>query len=160
MFSTKGAQRMVLTARTAGEVMKANPVSIRADATGREAIEVLTDRGFGAAPVIDEAGRPVGVVSRSDVMIYYRNKRESGPDLLNRLEGHGQGTGSSQAETAAPARVSDIMTPAVFGVPSDTPANRVVGDMVGLKVHRVFVVDSDGILTGVISAFDVLRHLR
>jgi CBS domain-containing protein len=35
----------------------------------------------------------------------------------------------------------------------------VVGDMLALKVHRLFVVD-DGILVGVISAFDVLRKLR
>jgi hypothetical protein len=30
---------------------------------------------------------------------------------------------------------------------------------VGLKVHRVFVVDASGVLVGVISALDVLRHL-
>jgi CBS domain-containing protein len=35
----------------------------------------------------------------------------------------------------------------------------VVEDMLGLKVHRLFVVDGNGILVGVISALDVLRHL-
>jgi predicted transcriptional regulator len=29
-----------------------------------------------------------------------------------------------------------------------------------LKVHRLFVVDRAGVLIGVISALDVLRHLR
>jgi CBS domain-containing protein len=32
--------------------------------------------------------------------------------------------------------------------------------MLGLKVHRVFVVNGGGVLVGVISALDVLRHLR
>ena len=74
MFPARTAPRMVLTARTAAELMKANPVSIRADASVREALEVLTDRGFGAAPVIDEAGRPVGVLSRSDILVHDREQ--------------------------------------------------------------------------------------
>jgi CBS domain-containing protein len=52
------------------------------------------------------------------------------------------------------------MTPVVFSVSPEAPARRVVGDMLGLKVHRLFVVGSDGVLVGVISALDVLRHLR
>jgi predicted transcriptional regulator len=32
--------------------------------------------------------------------------------------------------------------------------------MLGLKVHRLFVVDAAGVLVGVISALDVLRHLQ
>jgi CBS domain-containing protein len=56
--------------------------------------------------------------------------------------------------------VREIMTPVVFSVPSEASARRVVGDMLGLKVHRVFVVDVSGVLVGVISALDVLQHLR
>ena len=52
------------------------------------------------------------------------------------------------------------MTPAVFACAPDTPVQRVVSDMVGLHVHRLFVVDDDGILIGVISTMDVLRQLR
>jgi CBS domain-containing protein len=44
-------------------------------------------------------------------------------------------------------------------VAPDTLAGKVVSEMVSLKVHRLFVVDDDGILVGVISALDVLRHL-
>ena len=32
--------------------------------------------------------------------------------------------------------------------------------MLGLNVHQLFVVDPDGVLTGVVSALDVLRRLR
>jgi CBS domain-containing protein len=52
------------------------------------------------------------------------------------------------------------MTPAIFSVAPDTAASRVVEEMLALKVHRLFVVDSDGTLVGVITALDVLRHLR
>ena len=43
---------------------------------------------------------------------------------------------------------------------SETPAAKVVEQMVALKVHRLYVVEPDGTLVGVISAQDVLRHLR
>ena len=56
-------------------------------------------------------------------------------------------------------RVGDLMTPAVFAVSPTTPVARVVADMVALKVHQMYVVDAAGVLVGVISAIDVLRHL-
>ena len=60
----------------------------------------------------------------------------------------------------AAMRARDVMTPAVFSVPPDTPAATVIRRLLALKVHRLFVVDEDGVLVGVISAADVLRHLE
>jgi CBS domain-containing protein len=63
---------------------------------------------------------------------------------------------------SAPARCApecDLMTPVVFTVTLDTPAEQVVHQMLALKIHRLFVLDETGVLVGVISAIDVLRHL-
>ena len=65
---------LTLTTATAADLMSPNPVSLRADATVREAIALFVERGFGAAPVIDHAGRPVGVVSRTDVLLHEREQ--------------------------------------------------------------------------------------
>jgi CBS domain-containing protein len=143
------APRLTLWAETAADLMTSNPMSIRADATVGEAIEVLTDHGYSAAPVIDEAGHPLGVVSRADILVHDR-ERTSGP-LLNPLP---------PAEAADATRVRDIMTPAVFSVRPTTPAASVVEQMLELKVHRLYVVEDDGTLVGVITALDLLRHLR
>ena len=70
-----------------------------------------------------------------------------------------QGGGSPLEASVDRATVRDVMTPAIFGVAPDTPAAEVVREMVALKVHRLFVVDSAGVLVGVISALDILRHL-
>jgi CBS domain-containing protein len=163
----QAATPLTLAVSTAADLMTPNPVSISQDATVKQAAEALANRGFSAAPVIDAAGRPVGVVSRTDVMTFYRHKPEPVPGLPASPGGCDEGAGPGearpggvQAENAAQARVRDIMTPAVFGVASDAPARRVVGDMVGLNVHRVFVVDADGVLVDVISAFDVVRHFH
>src|ERR671938_539119 len=62
---------MVLGARTAADLMTPNPVSIRHSATVPEAAAFLAARGISAAPVIDETGRPVGVVSRTDIIRHH-----------------------------------------------------------------------------------------
>src|SRR5438128_1821807 len=65
-------QTLTLCAGNAAELMTPNPVSIRANATVREALALLLDHGYSAAPVIDDAGRPLGVLSRSDLLIHDR----------------------------------------------------------------------------------------
>jgi CBS domain-containing protein len=156
---------LTLWAETAADLMMTNPMSIRANATVREAVEMLTDHGFSAAPVIDEAGRALGVVSRADILVHDREKgtKEGATayyepaDLKTGGERLGPGF---HVQAMDAALVRDIMTPAVFSVGPATPAAKVVEQMVALKVHRLYVVEEDGTLVGVISALDVLRHLR
>ena len=52
----------------------------------------------------------------------------------------------------------DLMTPDVFAVAPEASALSVAQEMVQKNVHRLFVVDRDGVLVGVISALDLLRH--
>ena len=147
--------QLALHAETAADLMLGNPMSIREDASVQEAMVLFTTKGFSAAPVIDAAGRPVGVLSRSDIIIHERTNLEWGaqavkPPIPETLT----------AKPAAKTRIRDLMTPAVFSVSPDTSAAKVVQEMLALGVHRLFVVEKDGVLVGVISALDVLRHLH
>jgi CBS domain-containing protein len=158
-----GTAPLVLDAATAADLMVPNLVSIEADATVAAAVELLVGKGYSAAPVIDESGRAVGVLSRSDVLIHGRERsRGAVPDYYTRAEltEGGTETPAYRPDRDAGVRVSDLMTPVVFTVAPEAPAARVVGDMVALKVHRLFVSDREGVLVGVISALDVLQHLR
>jgi CBS domain-containing protein len=67
-------QRMILEATKAKDMMRPNPVSIEESATIREGVAFLVDKGFSAAPVIDGAGRPVGVLSHTDVLMHDREQ--------------------------------------------------------------------------------------
>jgi CBS domain-containing protein len=158
---------MHLPAGTAAGLMTTNPVSLEADATLREAVALLADRGISAAPVIDQAGRPVGVFSRSDVLRHDREEvrhARPAPEFYTRRElelaaGEELPDGF-QVELVDATAVQELMTPAVFSVPAGTPVDKVVEQLVALDVHRLFVVDPDGVLVGVVTAMDILRHLR
>lgn len=137
-------------------------MSIRRDATLREAIQNLTDCGYSAAPVIDESGQPIGVISRTDILNHSRDRVHS-PSPCDNTDwdlfpdpwwSEGPALAAEDVTT-----VAEVMTPAIFTVSLQTPAREVVRRMLELKVHHLFVVDSNLALVGVISPLDVLQHL-
>jgi len=159
---TKAPPQMVLEAATAEDLMTPNPISIHAGASMQEALALLTDRGFSAAPVIDDAGRPLGVLSRTDLLVHQRERGASVP-LVDPAEWESSSHRPHEGfgvEVVDSTQVRDIMTPIVFTVLLETLAAQVIEQMLALRVHHLFVVDEDRALVGVISPLDVLRHLR
>jgi CBS-domain-containing membrane protein len=134
---------LTLRAATARDLMSDRPISVRANATVADAVELLTMKGFSVAPVIDESGRSVGVLSHSDILIHER-------------ECAARERFSGEAPTTL---VRDIMTPAMFSVSPNASAASVVEQMLELNVHHLFVVDAAGVVLGVIGTFDILRNL-
>lgn len=117
------------------DLMTPSPVSLRDGITVGEAAVFLWERGIGAAPVANDAGRPVGVLSRSDVLLAVNAGIENAP-------------------------VREMMTHGVITVPPDATALDAVEAMVRQRVRRVFVVDGDGIVVGVVSTTDLFRALK
>src|SRR5881392_3820082 len=91
--------RLVLDGITAGELMTPNLVSIEETATIEDAVAFLTDKGISAAPVIDAAGHPIGVLSRGDIIVHDRAKLQH------------QDADPASPRAVDPNRVRDIMTP-------------------------------------------------
>jgi CBS domain-containing protein len=154
---------LTLNAATAANLMTPNPLSIRQNATVKEAAAFLTDRGISAAPVIDDAGRAVGVLSRADIVVHHRQETQFVPEFYERtdLAAHTDEPFAEgfQVENVDRSQVRDIMTPVVLAVSLNDSARKVITRMLDEKVHRLFVVDGD-VLVGVISALDVLRRIQ
>lgn len=163
LVHAKHALPMVLSASRAANFMTPNPLSISQNTPVSEAATFLARRGISAAPVIDEAGRPVGVVSSIDILIHMGQAavyQVGAPRGDARPESRAISGDNSWAETANRCTVREIMTPGVFCVHPETPAAKVVEKMLALKVRRLFVVDDKDALIGVISAIDILGQLR
>ena len=155
---TGHAARPVRTLATAANVMIPNPRSINQNATVRETAEILLEHGLHVAPIIDDTGRPVGVVSRTDLLDYWGRRR----DRLAALAAGEVITTSVELDAASPGdeiTVQEIMTPVVFGVRMNASIDGIVDKVTALEVRSLFVTDGDGVLVGTISVFDVLRHL-
>jgi CBS domain-containing protein len=137
----KSLNRFDRWARRVADRMTRDPRSIRADATIREAISFLTNSGTGAAPVINEAGRPIGVLSLSDLVGAIREHRIEEQTFFN-------------------LQVGRLMTPFVLLVNAETPIHAVVGDLLDFKIRQIYVTDDDGVLVGVLSRADLLRDFH
>jgi CBS domain-containing protein len=146
MLQARAGTRLTLEATTAADLMRPNPLSIRDTATVHEALVSLTGHDASAAAVLDKTGRPVGVLSRTDLLVHEREQINAKPP-----------TATADAEQT---RVRDLMTPVVISVRPDTPAHEVIQQLVQMNVERLFVVDGSGALVGVVSALDVLRRLH
>lgn len=164
---TTSEPRLVLDASTAADLMNPKPISVEADESIRHATAFLVDNGYTAAPVIDEAGKLMGVLSQTDLLIHQREAvagaypsgdflEESGlPDRLA-----AQITTTIEALDVDQTRVRDVMTPVVFSVSPTTPASKVVDQLLKQGVHRLYVVDDSGVLVGIVSTIDILRRLK
>jgi CBS domain-containing protein len=127
---------MIKIAREKGllvrDVMTPDVFVILTGTLATTAAALLTERHVSAAPVVAPHGKPVGIVSRADLL-----------DPRHSFEG---------------ARVEDAMTRVLYGVRPTDPAITAVRLMVTEAIHRVVVVE-DGRLVGVVSAMDILRVL-
>ena len=151
---------LTLKGKTAADLMTASVVSLHDGASIKEAAACFIDKGISAAPVIDKAGHPVGVLSQTDIVIHDREKVHYLPAFRGPVNYEEIDLDEFQIEETDQTEVREVMTPAVFTIPALAPATRVIEEMTSMNVHRLFVVDASGVLVGVISTLDVLRHLE
>ena len=62
--------------RPVSEVMTPSPLAVRADATMKEAVEILSKRKISELPALDDEGRPVGVLDVTDVVAFMPARKE------------------------------------------------------------------------------------
>jgi len=123
---------------TAAEVMTRGVFTLPGSLSIREAAWALMHRGVGAAPVHDDEGHLVGVFSNVDLLEAELVRGPNDAELQERP-------------------VNEVMTPAVIAVGTNDPLDEVIELMAEHGYRRVFVVDDDGRLAGVVATMDILR---
>ncbi len=117
-------------------------------------IELLQRRRISGVPVAGPDGRPVGIVSRTDLFQVLDHELPPSSEIAGpepRVDGDAFGR-----VLARPVR--EIMTKRVIAVGEESLLSDVAQAMVGERVHRVLVL-RDGVLVGLVSAFDLASAL-
>ena len=132
---------------TVKDVMTTEVVAVRRETTFKEMAAVLRRYRVSALPVVDDAGRVIGVVSEADLLA---KEALADPGVAAELLRH-QDIRKAQGLTAG-----DLMTrPAVTAAPGD-PVEQAARMMHFMRVKRLPVIDSGGQLVGIVSRSDVL----
>lgn len=152
-----------LQTMTAEQIMCQSVLTAPFDWSVDRLARFLIDKNISGAPVVDQSGQVIGVVSSSDVV------RQAGSGLVDMAKRDDDFYRSMTDASLSPedqrafhesidqsVLVNDIMTPMVFEVALDTPLQRVAEAMVKGRIHRV-IVTRKGQLKGIISALDLLK---
>jgi CBS domain-containing protein len=129
--------------------MTTSVVAVRQDASFKEMAAMLRSRRISAFPVIDDAGRVVGVVSEGDLLVKEAVNAD-GTSLLAALR-HVR-----EDDKVAGITAGDLMTAPAVTVGPDAPVEQAARLMYDRRVKRLPVVNSAGRLVGIISRVDVL----
>lgn len=121
------------------ELMQTNLRTISTDATVADAVVAFAEAQVSALPVLDRAGRAVGVLSTREIL--NAESACDSPLMRERLFER--------------ARVLEIMNPWPTTIDPDLDVRRAAQEMLYLNVQRLFV-EYDGALVGVISQTDIV----
>ena len=141
----------------AKDVMTTNVAAVRPDTALSDAIGMMLDRHISGLPVVDGAGRLVGVLTEGDLL----RRSEIGTETTRaRWIDFLMGPGNLAAEYVRThgRQVDNLMTRDVATVDPETPLTEVVKLMERRHVKRVPVVRDDK-LVGLVSRADLLRAL-
>jgi CBS domain-containing protein len=132
------------------DVMSADPVSVRESLSFKELAARIRESGVSALPVLDGAGRVIGVVSESDLLAKEALSCAAPAGLVSGIAHR------RDRRKAAGVTARDLMTsPAVTVAPDDT-IERAARLMYERGFERFPVVDAVGRLIGTLSRADAL----
>lgn len=151
----------------AKDIMTEEVMVARADWSLQRLAEFFVEKSISGAPVTNENGKLMGVVSSTDIVssntLPENDPRSYGPHeyyLQNLERRYAQVEISSFTIDGEPlTTVGDIMTPTVFKVSEDTPVQQVAGTMIKNRIHRIFVTREEKVV-GIISSADMLKVIR
>jgi CBS-domain-containing membrane protein len=130
---------------TIADMVPATWIMTRAVICAREDLEVskvmdlMVEHHIGSIPVVDADGRPVGMVTKLDVLEYTIAARDP--------------------ECSPATTLSRMMMPLALTLDVHATVAHVAAMMAIEDVHHVPIVAEDGTLVGVISTMDVVRWL-
>jgi len=114
------------------QIMSERLVTARPEMPVGDLIQMLRTQHVGCVPIVNEAGRPMGIVTKLDVV-----------ECLN--------------DGRATAR--ELMMPLAMSLESHATVGQAAALMSKEDIHHVLVVDEDRRLIGVVSALDIARWL-
>lgn len=118
---------------TVQAVMTRAVVAVRADLPLDTVRGLFLERGIGGAPVVDEEGRPIGMISKTDLLQ----------------------AGASRAGST----VADAMSRRVWTLTERAPISEAAALLASEGVHRAPVLGREGRVVGIVTVLDVLRWL-
>ena len=139
----------------ARDVMIAPVITVKPSTTVEEVAKLFLEKKITAAPVLDDAGKLVGIVSEGDLL----HRVEAGTERRRQwwlrafIE---DDTLAAEYVKAHGRKVSDVMTRSVIAAAPHTPLHEIATSMEKNGVKRLPVLEN-GLLVGIVSRSNLLQ---
>jgi CBS domain-containing protein len=147
----------------ARDIMTAPAITVKPDLPVKDLVALFRDQRIGGAPVVDDDGKLVGIVTEGDLMamdadIALPHYFEIFDSIIY-LESEKKFR--DRVEKAAAANVEQLMTDGdkVKTIAPDDPARAAATLMSKHRFDRVPVVDEDGAVVGIVTRHDIMKIL-
>ncbi|MBY0383359.1 MAG: CBS domain-containing protein [Xanthobacteraceae bacterium] len=140
----------------AHDVMVSPVITVGQTATVRDVARILLEKRISAAPVIDNVGKLVGIVTESDLM----HRIEAGTERPYSWWVHflaGDATIAADYVKSHAAKVEDIMTSDVITAAPETPLHEIAALLEEHQIKRVPIVSKAGDLVGIVSRANLIQ---
>jgi CBS domain-containing protein len=138
-----------LLALTAADLMSTPVVTIPHDLSLREAARLLSQSSISGAPVVNEEGQCIGVLSSSDFITWAGETGEA----ISFVAPWGE---RINIDDSPDKELRDYMTMQPFTVAPATAIGQLAQQMVDAHIHRVLVVAEQGRPCGIVASSDIL----
>lgn len=145
------------------EIMTRQVITVREDDSVADAVAVLQAHQIAGAPVLNEQGQVVGVVSEADIIKLLDTFRWYQPllstlDFLHLYESKPQDL-QADIEKASQRKVQEIMSKEPETVLPETLIDDAAQIMYVTGYNRLPVVDRSGTLVGIVTRADIIASL-
>lgn len=139
------------------DVMRTEVVTVAPNTSVAAIVTLLLQRGYRSLPVVDENGRPQGIITDGDLL--------NRAGLSARLDLQAELSAAEWQQQLAELRAQDVtavslMTSPLITIPTTASLRQAVQVMTQHDLKRLPVVDEDGRLAGWISRVDILRTVE
>jgi CBS domain-containing protein len=135
----------------AGEVMNRQVVTIRPEASLRQAAALLVKYGLNAVPVVNETGELVGMLGIRDLLTAPQNAAIA-PRVSTRMNV------AEKFDIWEHTSVRQVMSERVMSIAEDTPLMQAMAMMSDLGIHPLPVL-RDRQLVGIVSRKDAVKGI-
>ncbi|QSJ17219.1 CBS domain-containing protein [Nostoc sp. UHCC 0702] len=147
--------------KTVADVMSHNPIVVKAETPLKEAVQIIAERRISGLPVVDDAGKLVGIISETDLM--WQETGVTPPAYIMFLDSviylQNPATYERDLHKALGQTVGEVMSKNPITISPDKTVKDAARLMHDRNIHRLPVLDSAGQVIGILTRGDIIRAM-
>jgi predicted transcriptional regulator len=148
-------------AKTVADVMSRDLFTVKPQTPIKEAINILAERNISGLPVVDDAGKLVGVISETDLL--WQETGVEPPLYIVFLDSviylENPARHDQELHKALGQTVGEVMSTNPVSVKPDQPLRKAAKLMQEKSIRRLAVTDDGGKVIGILTTGDIVRAM-